>query len=609
MLISCFRALVLLVLVGFSQAAQSGLLEKSYWRDATGRTAFEEAVAQPFSPFEGMLSQGYDSGAVYWLKFKIPASQSPHEWVLRFQPSWHDDIRLFDSFEPAGNERVSGDWYPSKNDEFWSLGPSFRLTSHTQARDVYVRIRSIHSYQVDVELQELSDAESSERLRLLGVAAYLSWMIFVLLLASLILLNSPVKTVVLFFATELCALFYTLHMFGVSRVLLDAFVPNFWLHHAHVLTMFLTAITITQFYAFLLSGRSQYRWVTVVLYVTTLLPILALVLYVFGESTRALQVNAFGTALFSVTAFLFAWFGLSATQSDDMPLPNWTLRLFFSFIVLVGFFNSVPLFGWVQASRFSMWLFLFHGPLLLTFMGLALVLRYRQIINTQESEFKLVQMKAEQERIARVEQSKLLAMINHEVKTPMAVLKLMLAGQPVQAKAEAQVDAVVTLIERSLMLDQMNDLKDQRALESFKPQTVVQQCIDKTGANSRFELVLATGESMMGDPVLYGVIVSNLLDNAIKYSPAYSVIRAELLDSQSSEKPCVSLTVCNEIGRAGQPDPARLYDKYYRADAARHVSGTGLGLYLVKSLTQWLGGEVSCETVQNQIRFKVCIPR
>jgi len=301
--------------------------------------------------------------------------------------------------------------------------------------------------------------------------------------------------------------------------------------------------------------------------------------------------------------------GLSKQRTEAVPLPNWSLKLFFSLILLVGFFNSIPLLGWIPATRFSMWLFVLHGPLLLTFMGLALVLRYRQIINTQEREVKLAQMKAEQERIARTEQSKLLAMINHEVKTPMAVLKLMLAGQPMQAKAEEQVDAVVTLIERCLMLDQMNELKEQRALESFEPQAIVQQCIDKTGASSRFERVLSTGETIMGDPVLYGVIVSNLLDNAIKYSPADSVIRVELLDSQSHEKPCVSLTVCNQIGRAGQPDPARLYDKYYRADAARHVSGTGLGLYLVKSLTQWLGGEVSCETVQNQIRFKVCIPR
>lgn len=598
--------LFLLSLSGLAMG--ESFLERSYWKDGGEHTTFSEVQQKPFTPYQGMLTQGYDSEAVYWLKLRVPASETEHEWVMRFQPSWHDDLRLYDPTYLGEIYRTSGDLYPLSADDFFSLGPSFKLPSASVVRDVFIRISSIHSYQLDVDLLELKAAERSERLRILAIAMYLSWMILVLVLAAFMIVSSPVKPLVLFLVTEVCAFIYTLHLFGVPRVLLDGVVPNPWLHHTHVLSLLLTAITLTQFYSYLLASRSKYLGLRRVLFLTAGFPIVALGFYVGGYDTLALVLNAVGVALFALAAFVLAWVDSSPANADDIPLPNWSLRLFFGFILLVVLFNSLPLLGWIQASRLTMWVFVLHGPLLLTFMGLALVLRYRQVVTTQEREVKLAQMKAEQERIARTEQSKLLAMINHEVKTPMAVLKLLLANQPIQAKAEVQVDAVVALIERCLLLDQLNDLKDHLIKEHFEPLTVVQQCISKAGADHRIKLTASACAPMFGDPVLYSVVVSNLLDNAIKYSPPDSVIEVELGEVQHQGKTSTCLLVTNETGRAGVPDPKRMYDKYYRGDSARHLSGTGLGLYLVRSITQWLGGEVSCPPVlSTKIRFEVCI--
>lgn len=604
-----FRLICGLLLLSLSGLASGERFsERSYWRDVGGHTTFDEMQQKPFTPYQGILTKGYDSEAVYWLKLRVPASENEREWVMRFQPSWHDDLRLFDPMYLGENFRKSGDLYPLSADDFFSLGPSFKLPSARVARDVFIRISSIHSYQLDVDILEIKAAERSERLRILAIAMYLSWMILVMVLAAFMLMSSPVKPLALFLVTEVCAFIYTLHLFGVPRLVLDGLVPNLGLHHTHVLSLLLTAITLTQFYSYLLASRSKYIALTRVLYFTAGFPIVALCFYIGGYDTLALVLNASGVALFALTAFVLAWVGLSPSSADTTPLPNWSLRLFFGFILLVVFFNSLPLLGWIQASRFTMWMFVLHGPLLLTFLGLALVLRYRQVVATQEREVKLAQMKAEQERLARAEQSKLLAMINHEVKTPMAVLKLMLADQPIQAKAEAQVNAVVALIERCLLLDQLSDLKDQLSKEPFEPQMVVQQCISKTGADQRIKLTVSACATMYGDPVLFGVVVSNLLDNAVKYSPPDSLMEVELGEVRYQGKTSIRLVVSNETGRAGIPDPQRLFDKYYRADSARHVSGTGLGLYLVRSITHWLGGEVTCNPVLTKIRFEVCIP-
>jgi len=604
------KAFLCLAFFGISGAAQStAALEQSFWRDSTGSATFEDIKKLPFTPFEGVLTKGYDKNAAYWLKLRIPASETEHEWVLRFEPSWHDDLRLFDPLDQSYKARASGDMYPSRADEFFSLSPSFKLLSSIEPRDIYIRVQSIHSYQLNVELIDLKDAERSERLRLLIIAMYLILMFFALLLAALIWFTLPSMALGLFLISETCALIYTAHFFGLVRVILDNTIPNTWLHHAHVLSMLFTTISITQFYAYLLIDSSRYRWATVTLYVSTSLPVVALTIYLMGNPTQALEVNTFGIGIFSIVVFLIVWFGLTKKYAKKLLLPTWALRVFFSLILFIGVFNSLPLLGHAQASKFSMWLFVLHGPMLLTFSGIALTFRYRQLISEQEREVRLAQMTVEREKAARSEQSKLLAMINHEVKTPMAVLKLMLSGQPEQAKAEAQVDAVVTLIERCLMLDQLNDLKDQLTKERFVPGNILQECIRKTLAKERFHLTAATDDEVLGDSVLYSVIVSNLLDNALKYSPADSAIQIELNHLQSDGKPCICLSVTNNIGRAGLPDTNRMFDKYYRADSARHISGTGLGLYLVRSLAQWLGGKVSFEADSTKVCFQVCIPR
>jgi signal transduction histidine kinase len=66
--------------------------------------------------------------------------------------------------------------------------------------------------------------------------------------------------------------------------------------------------------------------------------------------------------------------------------------------------------------------------------------------------------------------------------------------------------------------------------------------------------------------------------------------------------------VANQIGLAGAPDASQIFSKYYRSPGARSKSGSGLGLYLTRSITQLLGAQLTYEVEDDQVEFSLWMP-
>jgi len=99
------------------------------------------------------------------------------------------------------------------------------------------------------------------------------------------------------------------------------------------------------------------------------------------------------------------------------------------------------------------------------------------------------------------------------------------------------------------------------------------------------------------DNLLIKEICANLLSNAIKYTPEGGTVQFELI-----EKPKEIRWVVGDTGY-GIPDKAQknIFLKFFRAEniTGKDVSGTGLGLYLIKNLAESLGGELWFESQEN----------
>ena len=112
---------------------------------------------------------------------------------------------------------------------------------------------------------------------------------------------------------------------------------------------------------------------------------------------------------------------------------------------------------------------------------------------------------------------------------------------------------------------------------------------------------------ILGDEERLGQVFTNLLDNAIKYTPDHGTITLAAEVVQDAVEVSVEDT---GIGIPPQDLP-RIFERFYRVDKARsrELGGTGLGLAIVKHLVEGHGGSVSVESLPGQgTRFRVRLP-
>jgi K+-sensing histidine kinase KdpD len=96
----------------------------------------------------------------------------------------------------------------------------------------------------------------------------------------------------------------------------------------------------------------------------------------------------------------------------------------------------------------------------------------------------------------------------------------------------------------------------------------------------------------MVDLQLLSVILNNLIDNALKYSPPDSPVNITAETCLRQGQSGIRISVTNQAGTSGLPDPKQLFRKYYRAPGAHGKTGSGLGLHIAAGFARKTGGEL-----------------
>lgn len=108
-----------------------------------------------------------------------------------------------------------------------------------------------------------------------------------------------------------------------------------------------------------------------------------------------------------------------------------------------------------------------------------------------------------------------------------------------------------------------------------------------------------------GSESLLAQVWSNILDNAIKHSPAGSVIHVNI---HRADK-CLTVSIADHGDGMTKEVQKHIFEKFYQGDNSRKAEGNGLGLSLVKRIVELCGGAVSVKSIPQQgATFSVTLP-
>ena len=202
--------------------------------------------------------------------------------------------------------------------------------------------------------------------------------------------------------------------------------------------------------------------------------------------------------------------------------------------------------------------------------------------------------------------SSLISTVSHELRTPLTMIQgfseLILTRRPPPGKAEEALRHINSSAQRLARL--IDDLLAVSRIESGRTDVRrgridLQVVFDEIAAEFREQRPIETGLDpqltlLLADPDMLVRILTNLVSNAVKYSPPGSPVR--LTARREGRNAEISVTDSG-VGMS-EAERGRLFERFFRADReeVQKAGGTGLGLYIAKSLVEMQGGRIWVET-------------
>lgn len=201
----------------------------------------------------------------------------------------------------------------------------------------------------------------------------------------------------------------------------------------------------------------------------------------------------------------------------------------------------------------------------------------------------------------------------HEINTPLTALRTNLELAPDDEnvkRALTQVERLEALTMGLLDLSRIESGNAAQALESVSLVPLVQEVAELYASRAEqaglaFDLTLPDDPvAVRGDEAQLQRALGNLLDNAIKFTPAGGKVNLGL---QSKEAWAVMWVEDTGIG-IPEKDLSQLYSRFHRGRNTAAYPGSGLGLAIVKAIADTHNGTVAVENTENGARFELCLP-
>lgn len=613
--------ILLFCCIGFLSVAHANthITSRAYYEDKSGVLDFEAAHSQDYHEFSGLLSKGYTDSA-FWIRLHIEPGQPTEDGklILRIRPSYLDEIRLYDPEYAPNNQRITGDRYPIEYDAYPSLYFNFVIPQGEHPRDIWLRLNTTSTNLIHIDALDPQEALLKDRQHELMFNLYLALVMLFLVWGLVHWIGTWDPLLGAFVIKQTLGLLHSLCYLGYLRMFWPQFAAPLMPDMATSVVIFLFVTSAYRFDYLLLREFRANRMILRLLGGLIALPPLFLVLALLGHVGQALALT---NILVLLSPFLALTAALSIPDTGSRPdserplLPKRYAVILYALILLSISISSFPAVGLTDAIEWS-----FNGFLMYTlWMGLAVVtlLQIRAIRLAKrraalERALSEVEQRVAMEETKRMEQGRFLAILTHELKTPLAVVRMVL-GAPrhtpeLARQAEHSIEEMSKVIERCMQADLLEDIMIEPQVSTCDFGELVKELVRSKEVPVRFQLRLSELPVVQTDCVLLRMTVSNLLNNALKYSAEGSTIEVRLEPSNLDGIAGAILEVANLPGKTGWPDADKVFKKYYREPSAHKFTGSGLGLFLIDGLARLLKGHIAYLPTQTHVKFRLCIP-
>lgn len=226
-------------------------------------------------------------------------------------------------------------------------------------------------------------------------------------------------------------------------------------------------------------------------------------------------------------------------------------------------------------------------------------------------------------------QVEFISTVSHELRTPLTSIRgfaetLLKSGSKLTEEIKKkyltiikeQSDRLTRLVEDLLAVSRLESQNHQltvRALDLKK--TIDKVCESLSSKSSGHKIVQEIGNeipNVWADADRLEQILTNLIDNAVKYSPTGSIVTIKVISPVNEQgiKDKLKIEVIDQGVGIKENDLPKIFKKFGRVDnpLTRQTQGTGLGLFITKSLVLALKGEIFVTSKPGETAFTVILP-
>jgi two-component system phosphate regulon sensor histidine kinase PhoR len=217
---------------------------------------------------------------------------------------------------------------------------------------------------------------------------------------------------------------------------------------------------------------------------------------------------------------------------------------------------------------------------------------------------------------------KFISNVSHELKTPVTAIRIAaenLQEEKLSETARSSAQSLLRSVDRLALL--LGDLSELSRIESGALSLAPEQLelvafletlmkdLEPRAAASGVLLVLVVdapeGTTILVDPLRLHQVIENLVSNALKFSSPDGRVWLKVRVTDQGQ----TWEVCDQGPGIPEAEQGRIFERFYRAQAAKAKPGTGLGLAIVKHLCRLMGGEVTVESRPGDgATFRVMLP-